>query len=118
MTSDLTRRIGEHCKGIIGSPSTARHGVSEIIETIPVPTREEALVVERGTVLRYLKQGRCIVTGGGIGEKKAIQAREELSLLRCGLPLTRKRSVWKRRSPRLRLPLELRRKLHRQKRMP
>jgi predicted GIY-YIG superfamily endonuclease len=43
MTSDLTRRIGEHCKGIIGSPSTARHGVSEIIETIPVPTREEAL---------------------------------------------------------------------------
>jgi predicted GIY-YIG superfamily endonuclease len=117
MTSDLPRRIEEHRTRRSGSPATTRHGVSEIIETLPVPTREEAFVVERATVLGYLREGRCIVTGGGIGERKAIQARDEHNLMKCGLTVTRKRSVWNRR-PRLpRLPLELRRRVRRQKRM-
>jgi len=97
MTTDLPRRIAEHRRRRSGSPSTARYGVKAVTEIFPVNTKGEALSLERATVLRYLTEGRCIATGGGIGEQEAIRARDEHNLLKAGLNLRRKRSVWKRR---------------------
>lgn len=116
MTCDLPRRIEEHRSGRSGSPTTNKHGVAAVIETLPANTREEAIVLERATVLRYLQQGECITTGCGIGEKRAEQARNEYLLLKMGFRLKRKRSVWIKRPPRQRLPLEVRRELRRLKR--
>lgn len=116
MTCDLPRRIEEHRSGRSGSPTTAKHGVAAVIETFPVNTREEAIVLERATVLRYLRHGDCIATGCGIGEKRAEQARNEHNLLKRGFRLKRKRSIWVKRPPRQRLPLGVRRELRRKKR--
>lgn len=114
MTCDLPRRIEEHRRGESGSPTIVWHGFKGVIETLPVSTREAAFVLERATVLRYLQQG-YIATGGGIGEKRAEQARNEYILLKMGFRLKRKRSIWVKRPPRQRLRLEVRRERRRLK---
>lgn len=117
MTDDLPRRIEEHYSGRSGSPTTRKYGVAEIVETLPASTREEAFVIERATVLRYLQQGQCIATGGGINEEKAVRARDEHNLLKQGFHIRRKRSLWVRPPRRQKAPLEVRKRLRHEKKM-